>query len=168
MAKNAKKPPIHNGKPITAFFARSSKGPPGSSQDASRTTTQSLTKSPSKTDSENADNSMNLSQSSRIALKSPTKTASAVSPEAPGTPRHSEKNSTLKTPLMSPVSKVSVKRSRSPELQAPQTPLATTVGENLNGSRRFPERRKSKFDSESEVDQSSNVINVYSTVSLLL
>ena len=168
MAKNAKKPPVHNGKPITAFFApRSSLGT--SSQDASRPSGKQAAKTTSSTVA--SENAMQLVATPEHSIlkdsqKSPIQPDAIVDPSkvSSNPPRRSERNQSSFGSLMPPIAVASLKRLRSPSLLAATAmpePVASDDCDVLS-----IEARKSKFDSNSEMEQAGNVIYVNSTVRL--
>ncbi len=168
MAKNAKKPPVHNGKPITAFFApRSSLGT--SSQDASRSSGKQAAKTTSSPVA--SDNAMQLVATPEHSIlkgsqKLPIKPDAIVDPlkVSSNSPRRSERNQSSFGSLIPPVAVASLKRLRSPSLLVVTATPEPVASDNCDALSIEP--RKSKFDSNSEIEQTGKVIYVNSTVRL--
>ncbi|KJA14138.1 hypothetical protein HYPSUDRAFT_49434 [Hypholoma sublateritium FD-334 SS-4] len=162
MAKNAKKPPVHNGKPITAFFApRSSVGssPQGASRSSGKQASR-MTSSPVA-----LGNAIQpVSNPGLSALKSAQKSSISAIVDSlkvsPNSPRRSERNQSSSGPLMPPVAVAPLKRLRSPSLLAATAMPEPVASGNCEVS---VERRKSKYDSDSEMEKMQNAIYVSST-----
>ncbi|KAF8973202.1 hypothetical protein BDZ97DRAFT_1912770 [Flammula alnicola] len=175
MAKNAKKPIVHHGKPITAFFTRSSKAPP-TSQDApsSSAETGSLKKSSSHASItlngfEPSENAVVTSKSPQSASKSPVKSVSTITSLSGTTvhsPRSSERGTTSQILVVPSASTASRKRSRSPDVLSSKRSSTPNHSGKLPGTLKSPERRKNKFDSDSEVEDFDAIIYVKSTPNL--
>ena len=161
MAKNAKKQPTTQGKPITAFFARATKGPPASSSQDVPTSSQpspavpsqsnnaTQTTQPAKSKVSNGVKSIGLASGSRDIVSS--KTVQIASP------RRSERR------LISTSS--SLKRSRSPDTQSIALSSTPASSRHRSENPKTPEQRKSIFDSDSSGGEVSKaVIYVKSTV----
>ncbi|KDR75827.1 hypothetical protein GALMADRAFT_140422 [Galerina marginata CBS 339.88] len=158
MAKNAKKFPANHGKPITAFFTRSSKAPPATQHALTSSTPTSSTKNSAQA-SEDSKGAIRQSNSSDLVSISPSTTNeiavnrdSVVSP-----PRKSSTTSTSQVPVNLSTAASSLKRSRSPETRLSAIP---STPKRLPQGVKSPGRRKGKFDSDSETETNTNVVFV--------
>lgn len=165
MAKNTKKPATNHGKPITSFFARTPKPPPASSQD--------VPSSSSETASSAISSSKKTKTSTFLALNtdmdSPQEvpqmvTKNSIPQERRTSVSSSRKADTLSSfqaPLTPSTSSSSLKRSRIPDVQLEMEPSASR---NCSESLKSHDHRKGKFDSDSDVEPSSAIVYVTSTV----
>ncbi|KAF8161155.1 hypothetical protein B0H34DRAFT_795986 [Crassisporium funariophilum] len=171
MAKNAKRAVPKHGKPITDFFQPAR--PPNAAQDIQLSQAQSKTlgKTVSQSDaSENAENAstkaMVLSDAPKVSIKSPTKAGNRETSDSAGSSsaRKSTTASINRALLAPPATSIhSLKRTRSPDLQRPTSVRPHAHVKPPTERTKSPERLKSKFGSDSDMETTNSTIYVNST-----
>lgn len=148
MAKNAKKPAVNHGKPITSFFARNSKQP--SSQDIPRPSTErTLTKSSSAVDK----NILKANISGEILERVPNTPTKDVAPLAASPLRQANMPKTPQAPVTSSNSG-SLKRPRSPDSQPISEPTSSKLPEKPS-----PLRRRTKGANDQDIVKTNKTPN---------
>jgi len=175
MAKNAKKGTTGHGKPITDFFTLASKPHPqvSKSRVSPSVPSQAGSSQVVRTTgaSETTEALLNKLKVASITSKPKIESSSRVhgheflDGSESGFPQYSTKTGLPNPPFASPVAISSLKRVRSPDFQ-PHTRASTPLNSKkaMSYSLKTPDRRRGKFDSDSDIETTNTVIHVKSTV----